>query len=375
MARQYDATSETITVSSSSEIDNIFAAGGSFFAWVNLDSDGAFDSGRIYHKGNFSPVLGTALSSVGESGGAVKLSFFVDFSGVDGVWQTTSTDVTLNQWVAIGLSYDSDSTSNDPIIYVGGASKAITETATPTGSKANDSGTPLGIGNRSSTSTPTIAMDGDVAETSFWDVVLTADEFAALANGVSPNRIRRQNLVSYYPLYGIASPEPDLSGSANHGTVTGATQADHAPVGRYAPRPRFGSTLEQAVIPPTEGVDIQGTHAVADLRGIGEPKKRQRTLTFGILITGQVANISRVQLHGQVQTEARHTLTSKVMADSQVALASRLMIPHTFEALGEFYSHTEATLPNYPNQLRENLTFFKLKKIINTYRRLVDEEE
>jgi hypothetical protein len=77
--------------------------------------------------------------------------------------------------------------------------------------------------------------DGKLAEHAVWHNVLTADEIAALARGVSPNMIRPINLELYWPLWGVASPEPDLSGHSLNGTVTGATLANHAPVGPPIP--------------------------------------------------------------------------------------------------------------------------------------------
>jgi hypothetical protein len=83
-------------------------------------------------------------------------------------------------------------------------------------------------------------LDAMIAEVCLWDDNLTADEASALANGVNPIRIKRNSIMGYWPIYGIASPEPDLSGNGNNGTVTGTTAADHPPVGRYAPAPRYG---------------------------------------------------------------------------------------------------------------------------------------
>lgn len=74
-----------------------------------------------------------------------------------------------------------------------------------------------------------------VGELALWNVVLSSSEIDAYSNGVSPNFIRRTALVLYLPLWGLASPEPDLSGNKNNGTVTGAVLADHAPIGSYTP--------------------------------------------------------------------------------------------------------------------------------------------
>ena len=37
----------------------------------------------------------------------------------------------------------------------------------------------------------------------------------------------------YLPMWGLSSPEPDLSGNANNGTLTGTSYADHPPVTGY----------------------------------------------------------------------------------------------------------------------------------------------
>ena len=79
-----------------------------------------------------------------------------------------------------------------------------------------------------------VLFDGRIAEVGIWTVTLSAAEVLALSKGVSPRRIRPDSLIGYWPLYGVASPEPDLSGSVQNGTVTAATLADHAPVGSYA---------------------------------------------------------------------------------------------------------------------------------------------
>jgi hypothetical protein len=75
-------------------------------------------------------------------------------------------------------------------------------------------------------------FDGRVAEVGIWNVALSLEEINALARGVSPLKIRRQNLVAYYPLYGNGAQEPELAGNSLDldMTVTGAIQADHAPV-------------------------------------------------------------------------------------------------------------------------------------------------
>jgi hypothetical protein len=80
---------------------------------------------------------------------------------------------------------------------------------------------------------------GLVADFAWWNVQLTALEFLALSRGVRPNRIARSNIL-WGPLDGKASPEPDLSGSANNFTLVGTSAAFGPPIAPFTPRwPQF----------------------------------------------------------------------------------------------------------------------------------------
>jgi hypothetical protein len=78
-------------------------------------------------------------------------------------------------------------------------------------------------------------FDGRIAEVGIWDVALSDAEFGALAKGASPLRFRRDHLKGYWPLFGVAYPEADLSGNVNNPTQVGTVNAaNHSPVGRIA---------------------------------------------------------------------------------------------------------------------------------------------
>ena len=82
-------------------------------------------------------------------------------------------------------------------------------------------------------STPDGNVDGLLAEVGVWNVALTDAEVASLAAGVSPLRIRRANLVAYWPLQGNSvSGTFDASGNGFTLTETGTVDASaqHAPV-------------------------------------------------------------------------------------------------------------------------------------------------
>lgn len=77
---------------------------------------------------------------------------------------------------------------------------------------------------------------GTQADFAFWNVILTAAEWAALGQGARPYQIRETALIGWWPLDGIQSPEPDLSGSAANGTLTGTAKAFGPPLMQFTPR-------------------------------------------------------------------------------------------------------------------------------------------
>ena len=135
-------------------------------------------------------------------------------------------------------------------------------------------------------------FNGRIAEVGLWRAVLSADEILSASQGVSPSRIRPGALIGYWPIWGVASPEPDLSDLGNHGTVTGtAPAADHAPVGR----PYFGAGLPvgpaRVTQVPVEALatgdpDARVTHIPVEALATGDPKARVTHEPVEVLDTG-----------------------------------------------------------------------------------------
>lgn len=78
--------------------------------------------------------------------------------------------------------------------------------------------------------------DGKLGHAAIWDVGLSAGAVASLAAGVSPLRMRRDDLLFYAPVNG-QSPEPDVVGGAS-GTITGTPtviEEPHIPQSIVAP--------------------------------------------------------------------------------------------------------------------------------------------
>jgi hypothetical protein len=88
-------------------------------------------------------------------------------------------------------------------------------------------------------------LNGNVAEAALWNARLQQMEIQALAAGARAYTVRRNNLVAYYPLDGFTSPEPDLSGNANNGVLTGTALAFGPPLAPFTPR-----WPQQVIVPP-----------------------------------------------------------------------------------------------------------------------------
>ena len=73
-------------------------------------------------------------------------------------------------------------------------------------------------------------FSGRIAEVAIWNVALIQVEVEQLSRGISPLRIRPENLVAYWPIFGIGSPEPDYIGTANMAITGSPSVADHPPV-------------------------------------------------------------------------------------------------------------------------------------------------
>ena len=62
---------------------------------------------------------------------------------------------------------------------------------------------------------------GSIADVAIWNIALSSTQRGQLFNGVRPVNVNSANLIGWWPLDGYASPEPDLSGAGNNGTLTG----------------------------------------------------------------------------------------------------------------------------------------------------------
>jgi concanavalin A-like lectin/glucanase superfamily protein len=89
-------------------------------------------------------------------------------------------------------------------------------------------------------------FDGKQADWFWSNVLLTANEVAAIYAGVRPCIGNIRGIVSFWPFDGLVSPEIDLGGKAHNGTLTGTAFASGPPVTMLTPRWPLNSQLPAA---------------------------------------------------------------------------------------------------------------------------------
>jgi len=164
----------------------------------------------------------------------------LDKQGVENDITQTATLAT-NVWTHIGISHATLGGSGNYILYINGVN---TQSGAGAGGLFTTGLTYLfGDPNVS-------AFNGFLADFASWtNVRLTATEFSALANGARPNTIRPAAFTGWWPLDGLQSPEPDLSGNKNNGTLTGTLPAFGPPYMPFTSRwPQFIPTVVSPVV-------------------------------------------------------------------------------------------------------------------------------
>ncbi len=219
-ALDFNGASGDVAISDDAAIQNIFDGGGTIEVWTNPESDGQNNSGRIADKDTWKYHFSSEAAS------KVKVTLTFLFDGNNGVWETTSTEVDLNTWIHLVLTYNSSDIANDPILYVNGTLVALTETSIPGGTRLTDVGDILFIGNRAGINR---AFDGAINEVRLYTRIMAQAEVTTNYNGGAgrywPSDLR--NLVGWWHMNeGTGTNVRDETNRGNPGTITGASFVD-----------------------------------------------------------------------------------------------------------------------------------------------------
>jgi hypothetical protein len=174
-ALEFDGADDELTASAASSMNNIFAGGGTFSAWVRPRSAGENSLGRITQRDG-TGYWYVATNDV--SGGATRILFEQGFTGGAG-WGSWNTNyiIPLNEWSHIVVVYDKNSAANNPQMYVNGVSTTVNEAQDPVGGTAGTDTGDLHIGN---TFGATRTYDGAIDDVRIYNRALSASEVMQL---------------------------------------------------------------------------------------------------------------------------------------------------------------------------------------------------
>jgi len=191
-ALNFDGASGDVTIADDSAIQNIWDGGGTLSVWINANSDGEANQGRVVDKDGAAND-GWGLLVRDEAAGLMAVRFFQRFSGTDGEWITASLPISINSWHHVLITYNSDSATNDPVIYIDGSSVSITEESIPAGTRSTDVGNDLMVGNAD---TDALTFDGEIDEVRLYGTVQSSTTIATLFS--TPAGYAEDTAITFY---------------------------------------------------------------------------------------------------------------------------------------------------------------------------------
>jgi len=153
-----------INAQSGSVLDDMWDNGGSVAIWLRPESQGPTNDGRVLDKSK-NGAYGWRLYCDGSD---TKLTFEIVTDACDGNW-TFAFDMTGDKWQHVAIVYNSDFTTNNPIVYVNGILVAVTETTTPSGTRRTDAEEALVVGSEASGGN---YYDGSMGDIMLFDIPL-----------------------------------------------------------------------------------------------------------------------------------------------------------------------------------------------------------
>jgi hypothetical protein len=206
------------------------AAGVTFACWVIQDTQAVTDGDDVFLANH------STLGSVGlrlRHGTGIRLTGALRRQNADtGNVPLGATTLSTGIWYHVGVTVTFGSNGK---VYLNGADDGTTmaggSVATTSGTFVSSTGTNHDALGAAFSGTAPIStarqLDGRMAEAALWNIELTAADFASLARGFTPDQIRPQNLVAYWPFIGDGTNIRDLRNTKN-GTITGSIpRADH----------------------------------------------------------------------------------------------------------------------------------------------------
>ena len=195
--------------------DDLDGTNRSVFMWVKSEADVVSDDQTLFAI-NTGSGGNVAIFKIDNDGENLEL-----FDGSDN--QSASFDMGDEQWHYVGYTYDASTT--ETVVYVDGIEN---DRFNDNQATANDS--QYSLGQEFDNATDSDHMNGDMAEISIWNEVLTGAEIqAAMQAKINNGHPKYANLVGYYSVFGDCNDDvailKDHSGKGNDGVFqNGFTQ-------------------------------------------------------------------------------------------------------------------------------------------------------
>lgn len=174
MSILFSASDDIVDVGSPSALDNIWDGGGTAMIWFNAVDygSGGGGDGRLFQKNFLFFLLNTNDT----------IQLLIVFSGGNARWEMPANTMVGNfgTWHHAAVTYDADSTANDPVFYFDGALVSTVEIAVPSGTRTTDVGVDLGIGNRPSALSR--QFNGSLEDPRLYNRILSAAEIQTIYN-------------------------------------------------------------------------------------------------------------------------------------------------------------------------------------------------
>lgn len=226
--RNFNGSSDIDTIPATGNAVDISTGPMTISFWMYPTVVGSSEHEPIAKYDNSSGALQQYVIAIGSLGvgSAGQIGFVVgSFSALLGVYGACGS-VTPNHWYNVILAVDTAG------VYTGSPAATLSMTG------FSSCSTTVAFRERRTAGGPSLTIGGltgfapnfagTMCEIAIWNQILSPNERNALRSGVPPNRVRFP--VFYKPYYGVASPEPDLSGNRLNGALTGTTPSNHCPV-------------------------------------------------------------------------------------------------------------------------------------------------
>lgn len=178
------------------------------------------------------------IQTADQSAGSYKLAGIDDYSLADSYYEASTYNLVNNAWQFIASTHDGSATGDIIRLYYGNlttiaALLTIGYSEDASGTLTDDSGADVRLGKGGGGGDSFTCIHGWVG---MWNTRLTLEQIRA--QQFTPHVTGGCVLFTHLGFDGTTS-QPDWSGNANNGTITGAVVADHVPINIQLPRRRL----------------------------------------------------------------------------------------------------------------------------------------